>query len=154
MIEIKAIENIEQKTNITLEIMNALPEWFSPPEDIRKKSIFHQKLPFWAVFDNNLPIGFITLKIHNLYTLEIYNLGILKKYHRQGLGRQLINVVSQYGVNNGFKFLTVKTLDSSAIYPPYDATRAFYSAENFFPLEVFLTYWNIENPCLFLIKLL
>jgi len=24
------------KTNITLEIMNSLPTWFSPPEDIAK----------------------------------------------------------------------------------------------------------------------
>lgn len=34
MIEIIFIEDEEEKTRVTLYIMNALPEWFSPPEDI------------------------------------------------------------------------------------------------------------------------
>ena len=31
MIAIKTVENKGEKTRITLEVMNALPEWFSPP---------------------------------------------------------------------------------------------------------------------------
>lgn len=49
-------------------------------------------------------------------------------------------------------FLTVKTLDESAEYPPYDSTRAFYRKEGFLPLEVFSTFWDEDNPCLFLAR--
>lgn len=30
----------ELKTSITLKIMNSLPKWFSPPEDIRKSQFY------------------------------------------------------------------------------------------------------------------
>ncbi len=52
----------------------------------------------------------------------------------------------------GVGYLTVKTLDESAVYEPYDRTQAFYFKNGFTPLEVFTTFWNEENPCLFLIK--
>jgi hypothetical protein len=55
-------------------------------------------------------------------------------------------------VNNGYSYLTVKTLDASAEYEPYEQTRAFYKKMGFVPLEVFKTLWNKENPCLFLVK--
>jgi hypothetical protein len=48
----------------------------------------------------------------------------------------------------------VKTLDESAEYEPYNKTRAFYQKMGFIPLEVFTTFWNEENPCLFMAKYL
>ena len=35
-------------------------------------------------------MGFISLKEHNRYTEEIYVLGVLKKYYRQGIGKELL----------------------------------------------------------------
>ena len=58
----------------------------------------------------------------------------------------------RYCVDNGYLYLTVKTLDSSAQYEPYERTRAFYKSMGFLPLEVFTTFWNEENPCLFMAK--
>lgn len=46
MIEVREIYDKDQKTSITLEIMHALPEWFSPPEDIDRKSVTHREMPF------------------------------------------------------------------------------------------------------------
>ena len=40
----------------------------------------------------------------------------------------------------------------SADYPPYNGTRAFYRKEGFLPLEVFPTFWDEDNPCLFLAR--
>ncbi|WP_149678012.1 hypothetical protein [Thermoclostridium caenicola] len=60
--------------------------------------------------------------------------------------------MEDYGRRNGFKFITVKTLDASADYEPYDRTRAFYFKNGFYPLEVFPLFWNEENPCPFLAK--
>lgn len=154
MITIQRIENPDEKTKITLEIMNALPDWFSPPEDIVKKSQIHRAYPFIAAFDGEKAIGFVALKVHNAYTADMYNLGILQEYHRKGIGHRLVAACEEYCREHQHKFLTVKTLDESADYAPYDATRAFYKKEGFYPLEVFTTFWNEENPCLFLVKVI
>lgn len=154
MIAIKKVENLDEKTRITLEIMNALPEWFSPPEDIVNKSVIHREYPFIAVFNGDKAIGFAALKIHNQYTAEVYNFGILREYHRMGIGHRLMEACVQYCKENGYSFMTVKTLDESAAYEPYNGTRAFYRKEGFYPLEVFTTFWNEDNPCLFMLKMI
>ena len=48
MIVIETVENKDEKTRITLEVMYALPEWFSPPKDILNKSVIHREYPFIA----------------------------------------------------------------------------------------------------------
>lgn len=169
MIIIKNVTDKEEKTLITLQIMNALPEWFSPPEDIVRKSVIHREYPMIAAYatvnntsaeaveqvdTENSIIGFATLKIHNCYTAEIYNLGVLKEYHRQGIGHRLVDACVQYCRENHYRFLTIKTLDESAVYEPYNGTRAFYKMEGFYPLEVFTCIWDEENPCLYMIKVI
>lgn len=76
-------------------------------------------------------IGFIALKVHNEYTVEMYNLGVLEEYHRQGVGHAMLTAVESYCRERGYKFITVKTLDSSAEYEPYERTRAFYRKKGF-----------------------
>jgi ribosomal protein S18 acetylase RimI-like enzyme len=152
--DIRMVERPDEKMAITKEIMHSLPIWFSPPEDIEKKAITHRAYPFFAAYDVGVPIGFIALKIHNASTADIYNLGVLASYHRQGVGRRLLETTEQYCRDSGCLYLTVKTLDSSAENEPYERTRAFYQKMGFIPLEVFTTFWNEENPCLFMAKYL
>lgn len=89
-----------------------------------------------------------------LYTADIYNLGVLREYHRIGIGHQLPDACIRYCKETNRKFLTVKTLDESAIYEPYNGTRAFYKKEGFYPLEVLTTFWDEENPCLFMVRVI
>lgn len=152
MITIQEIFDKNEKTNVSLRIMHNIPKWFSPPEDIDKKSITHRDYPFFAAYNNSDPIGFLVLKIHNEFTADIYNMGIIEDYHRQGIGTSLVGKAEEYCMNNSFKYLTVKTLDSSAVYEPYERTRNFYRKVGFIPLEVLTTFWDEENPCLFLAK--
>ncbi|MCL1912449.1 MAG: GNAT family N-acetyltransferase [Eubacteriaceae bacterium] len=152
MVHIKSVEQPDEITAITLKIMHSLPAWFSPLEDIEKKAITHREYPFFVAFDGDVPIGFVALKIHNQYTADIFNLGVLEQYHRNGIGRRLLEAAERYCAGNGYLYLTVKTLDSSAEYEPYERTRAFYQNMGFVPLEVFTTFWNEENPCLFMAK--
>lgn len=142
----------DQKEQITLKIMQALPEWFSPPEDILKKAKIHRDYPFFAAMDGENAVGFLALKIHNEYTADIFNLGVLKSHHRQKLGHRLVAAALDYCAKQNFVYLTVKTLDASADYAPYDSIRSFYLKEGFLPLEVFTTFWDEENPCLFLVR--
>jgi len=151
---IKKVESPEEKAAITLKVMHSLPAWFNPPESIEKHAITHRDYPFFVAYDNDKPIGFIALKIHNKYTTDIYNMGVIEQYHRQGVGKQLVESAERYSLENGYLYLTVKTLDVSAEYEPYNRTRAFYLKMGFIPLEVFTTFWNEENPCLFLAKYL
>lgn len=154
MITIKRVEDLDEKTRITLEIMNALPEWFSPPEDIVNKSVIHREYPFIAAFDGDRAIGFVAIKVHNIHTVDIYNFGILREYHRRGIGHRLMEACVEYCRAHGYEFLTVKTLDESAAYEPYNGTRAFYKKEGFYPLEVFTCVWDEDNPCLFMVKVI
>lgn len=152
MYTINEIYDKDEKNKITLDILNCLPQWFSPPEDIQKKAKIHRDLPLYAVMTKDKIIGFIALKIHNPYTVEIYTLAILQEYHKKGIGKDLIKVCEHDYKVKGYQFLTVKTLDESAAYEPYDYTRLFYKKYGFIPLEVFHTYWDKDNPCLFLLK--
>lgn len=152
--KIKFVEQPDEKTSITQKIMHSLPKWFSPPEDIERKAITHRAYPFFAAFDGDKPVGFVALKIHNEYTTDIYNLGILEDYHRQGIGRCLLEAAEGYCIEHSYQYLTVKTLDASAQYEPYEKTRNFYHNMGFIPLEVFLTFWDEDNPCLFMAKFL
>lgn len=152
MIEVRELTDADAKCLITKRIMHALPEWFSPPEDIEKKADTHRNYPFFVAVNNSEPVGFLCLKIHNKDTADIFNLGVLKDYHRQGVGSQLVSLAEDFLRHRGFRFLTVKTLDSSAEYEPYERTRNFYKKMGFTALEVFTTFWNEENPCLFLAK--
>ena len=134
--------------------MHGIPKWFNPPEDIDRKALIHRDYPFFAAYIDDAPVGFLTLKLHNEYTADIYNMGVLEDYHRRGIGTRLIQTAEAYCVENNFTYLTVKTLDGSVDYEPYERTRSFYKKMGFVPLEVFTTFWNEENPCLFLVKYL
>lgn len=151
---IKQITCSDSITQITLDIMMALPEWFSPPEDIQKKSILHRDYPFFVAYDGDVVVGFLALKNHSPFTAEIFNLAVLKTHHRVGIGRLLLEAAEAYCRACGYVYLTVKTLDASANYQPYEQTRAFYYKNGFLPLEVLTAVWNPENPCLLMIKAL
>ena len=154
MTGIRFVDEPDKKAAVTRAIMHALPDWFNPPEDIERKADIHKGYPFVAAYDDDIPVGFAALKIHNAYTADIYNIGVLECYHRRGIGRRLIEAAEGYCREHGHIYLTVKTLDASAVYEPYDRTRAFYMKMGFRPLEVLTTFWDEENPCLFMAKYL
>ena len=152
MIDIRQIECPDEKTAITLAVMHSLPKWFNPPEDIDRKAVTHREMPFFAAFDGGKAVGFLALKIHNEYTGDIYIIGVLEEYHRHGIGARLLAKTEEYLRERNYRYLTVKTLDASADYEPYERARQFYYKQGFVPLEVFPLHWDEKNPCLFLVK--
>ncbi len=142
----------KEKGKIAREILQALPDWFgieAATEDYVKTS---KNLPFIALYHNEQPVGFVALKLHNPYTAEIYVMGILKEFHRKGLGKALVSEAEEFCLENKMEFLTVKTLDASGESKAYEKTRKFYLSVGFKPLEVFPTLWDESNPCLFMAK--
>lgn len=142
-----------QKSAICDSILQSLPNWFGIQESIADYVKGVKDKSFYAAFDNKgQVIGFVSIKLHNKYTAEIYVMGILEEYHRQGIGRKLIEICEEYCKKNNIQFLTVKTLDESNPDIFYKQTRLFYQAMGFKPLEVFPLLWDENNPCLFMIK--
>jgi GNAT superfamily N-acetyltransferase len=150
--EIKEISEPTEKSSICDNILRNLPKWFGNEKAIVDYVNQVGKLPLYAALESEKPIGFVAIKVHNAYTAEVCVMGVLQESHRKGIGTSLVNIAEKYCRANNFKYLTVKTLDSSAVYEPYERTRNFYRKVGFIPLEVFTAFWDEENPCLFLVK--
>ena len=150
--KIKEIFNKDEKAAICLKILHALPDWFAVEESVQDYAEQVRDQLFFAACADESPVGFLSVKFHNAYTAEICVMGVLESCHRQGAGMALVEAAETRCRARGVQFLTVKTLDSSACYEPYDRTRSFYRKAGFLPLEVFTTLWDEDNPCLFMAK--
>lgn len=98
-----------------------------------------------------VPIGFLSLKRHTDAAAEAYVLGV-RREHRHGCGRAMFDAAEHRLTAEGARYLTVKTLAPDRPDPNYAATRRFYEAIGFEPIEVFPTLWNKDNPCLLMKK--
>ena len=144
--EIREITLPNDKQRIAREILEALPEWFGIPEareEYIKKSAAQ---PFFAAFDGENAVGFLCLDETGKDTAELYVMGVLKDYHRRGVGRRLFEAAKERARALGYSFLQVKTVQMGK-YPEYDATNRFYLALGFREFEVFPTLWDEWNPC-------
>ena len=108
-------------------------------------------MPFWACFEEEQPIGFIALKETSNATAEIYVMGILKEYHRNGLGHLLWEVFLEYAKEHGYEYVQVKTVKKGK-YKEYDIANAFYENLGFKELECFPNLWDEWNPCQVYVK--
>ena len=152
MLIIKEITDSKEKSNICNTILRSLPNWFGIEESIVEYVSGVASYPFYCAFHNNTPAGFVSILPHNPHTAAIYVMGIQENFHRQGIGQQLVKICENYCRTHNMEFLTVKTMDASHPDPFYKKTRLFYEAMGFKPLEVFLTVWGEDFPCLFLAK--
>ena len=141
-----AVQSPEEKTAISSKILYSLPEWFGLPESTAEYIETCRSLPFWAEYRDGSPIGFLAMQETSPYTAELYVMGVLKEYHRQGVGRALFAAFQEYAKSEGYEYLQVKTVDAGR-YPEYDRTRLFYESLGFRKLETFPTIWDEWNPC-------
>ena len=84
----------------------------------------------------------MTLKETSEDALELHVMGVLPAWHRRGPRSSALTR----------RLLHVKTLAPSDPDPGYAATRAFYAAAGFRPLEVLPEVWGPENPCLLMVR--
>ena len=152
MVSYREVYLPDEKSSICNGILRALPNWFGVEASIIDYTKMIRDMPFYVAESEGAPIGFVVLKTHNIYTAELYVMGVLSQYHRQGAGKQLVRWCEEYCKNNRHEYLTVKTLDESRESKNYAKTRMFYQAMGFRPLEVFPLFWDEDNPCLFMAK--
>lgn len=68
-------------------IIDTLSGWFGRPDVNEEYIEYTEKNPTYVAFDDDKPVGFLSLAQHNPQAAEIHVLGIIPEYHRQGIGR-------------------------------------------------------------------
>lgn len=143
---IKILINPEEKKAIARQILEALPEWFGIPESTENYISESANQDMFVAYEDEKPVGFICLKETGKDTVELAVMGILKEYHRKGIGRRLFDCARMTAKEKGYSFIQVKTVQMGR-YKEYDGTNRFYLSLGFKELEVFPTLWDEWNPC-------
>ena len=143
---IRQITDPAEKPAISRAVLEALRDWFEVDESREYYIRESGNWPFFAAFDEETPVGFLCLKETGKQTVELAVMGVLRAYHRHGVGRQLFESAAGYARSAGYQFMQVKTV-KEGLYPDYDATNRFYRSLGFCELEVFPLLWDEANPC-------
>ena len=91
-------------------------------------------------------VGFLYLKQTGKDTVELAVMGVLKEYHRHGIGKALFEYAKSSIKESGYSFIQVKTVQMGK-YEEYDHTNQFYISLGFKEFEVFPMLWDEWNPC-------
>ena len=145
MEELVWIDAPSMKASIAKSILTHLPDWFGLPESTQHYIDDSRALPFVACLSDGNPVGFAVLRQTSPHAAELYVMGVLPEYHRQGIGTRLLGTLKAYAKAQGFAYLQVKTVQSGH-YEAYDRTNLFYQRMGFLELEV-LPLWDEWNPC-------
>ncbi|GIP44744.1 hypothetical protein J45TS6_32030 [Paenibacillus sp. J45TS6] len=155
MTEIREVLSYEEKVSIVEKLVTDLPDWFGKDTtitDVEQASGSFEKAPFFASYDGNEAVGFISLKLHTPNSAEIGMMGVLSSQHGKGIGKKLVLHCEDFCKENKIGFFIVKTIDESSDNESYKGTRGFYKALGFEPIEVFPNFWGEGYSCLYSIK--
>ena len=142
----KRIECDNTREVIARTILESLSDWFGIPESIEEYIVDSKGRPFFCAYADDVPVGFLYLKETGRHTVELAVMGVLKEFHRRGVGRKLFAEAKNEAKRLGYSFIQVKTVQMGR-YDIYDDTNRFYLSLGFKELEVFPTLWDECNPC-------
>ena len=143
---IRQITEPAEKEAVSRAILEALRDWFEIDETRETYIRGSRNMVCFAAYEEDTPVGFLCLKETGKQTVELAVMGVLKPFHRAGIGRQLFTAAAGYARETGYQFMQVKTV-REGVYPDYDATNRFYRSLGFSELEVLPDYWDKDNPC-------
>ena len=128
-------------------IVTGLPDFFTDdvPDKVRSDLYDHGG---WVIDDGGDVVGFAVVQRRGRSAAEILWAAVAADRRGAGLGARLIDhVLDELGAD-GVQIVEVKSLDPSAGYAPYDATRAFWLARGFIQLDTIdpLPGWPPGNP--------
>ena len=146
MTVIEQIKDAEAKKKISREILEALRDWFGIDESREKYIADSAGWIFFAARTEDGYSGFLCLKETGKDTVELAVMGVLREYHRKGLGRALFEKARSAAACTGYSFMQVKTV-RMGVYEDYDRTNLFYQSLGFREFEVIHELWGEANPC-------
>lgn len=86
--KIKLLTNNLEKQTVTRLILEALPDWFGIPGAREGCITESTDKIFFCAYDKDEPVGFLYLKETGSATVELYVMGVLSEFHRNGIGKQ------------------------------------------------------------------
>ncbi len=132
---IKQVLQSGEKQKICRVILESLSDWFEIEESREQYIADSAGQVFFAATEGVEPVGFLCLKETGKDTLELAVMGVLKEYHRHGIGKKLFTSAKAYAMEKGYSFMQVKTVETG-YYEDYDNTNKFYQSLGFKEFEV------------------
>lgn len=130
-----------------VEIVRGLGEYFTAdvPGHVERDAAAHEA---WVVTDSGAVAGFAIVARKSPGGAEILWIAVEAASRGRGYGTALLRHVLDALAGAGISVVAVKTLDSSAGYQPYEATRAFYERNGFVQIDTIdpLPGWQPGNP--------
>ena len=143
---ITEITDSAEKQAIARKVLEALTEWFEVEESREGYIRDCVNWTFLAAKEDDKAMGFLCLKQTGNATVELAVMGVMKDFHRNGIGRQLVEKAKEVAKAQDYEFMQVKTV-KMGMYEDYDRTNLFYISCGFKELEVFTLLWDEANPC-------
>ena len=138
-----------------LVIVRALPDFFTEDVPGRVRGDL-EKHDGWVVVDAGEVVGFVIVDRRSSQAAEILWIAVEPARRDAGYGTRLLNHVVGVLRDQGIALVEVKTLDRSADYPPYEATRAFWERNGFVQIDCVDEFpdWEPGNPAAFYVAAL
>jgi len=96
-VKVRAVTDSKQRSALCGSLISDLPEWFGQEEANKKYIEQIADLPSFGAFSGKTCLGLIALRPHFREALEIWWMGVRPEYHRQGIGRKLMDQAVAYG---------------------------------------------------------
>ena len=143
---IVTINDPNEKRAIARTVLEDLTEWFEVKES--REGFIRDCVDqiFLAAKEDDRAKGILCLKETGNATVELAVMGVMKEYHRSGVGRELVEKAKEAAKAAGYEFMQVKTV-KMGMYEDYDRTNLFYISCGFKELEVLPLLWDEANPC-------
>jgi N-acetylglutamate synthase-like GNAT family acetyltransferase len=152
MATVEVQETVSGESGACERLLRGLPGWFGIESSIVQYVKDIETMPTLIARADGEAVGFLTIKGHNEFSAEIHVMAVKREMHRAGVGGSLIRRAEAKLRGEGVEYLQVKTLAPSMPDEGYAATRAFYAAMGFRPLEELADIWDKDNPCLLMVK--
>lgn len=128
-------------------ITESLPDYFTGdvPAKAARDAARHDA---WVVADADAVVGFAIAERKSAGGAEILWMAVDPAWRGRGQGTVLLGRVLDDLAADGVSVVEVKTLDRSADYEPYRATRAFWEGRGFVQVDTIdpLSDWPPGNP--------
>ena len=122
---ITEITDSAEKQAIARKVLEALTEWFEVEESREGYIRDCVNWTFLAAKEDDKVMGFLCLKKTGNATVELAVMGVMKDFHRNGIGRQLVEKAKEVAKAQGYEFMQVKTV-KMGMYEDYDRTNLFF----------------------------
>jgi GNAT superfamily N-acetyltransferase len=133
-----------------VSILSQLPDYFTADTHTELRASMPQHLAWVAVDEVGEPsiVGFVLAERRFPRSAEITFAAVRPAWRGGGVGTLLVGHALAECARLGIDVVEVKTLDASANYEPYVATRAFWEARGFVQVDCIdpLPGWQPGNP--------